>query len=78
MVTKQIQVTQNDHRQRAFAVAKIAGKQHYPRTTTTVVPESLGSGALNIARAMPTSSLAPRVSSSTEDWVAAIAPVGED
>jgi hypothetical protein len=41
MVTKHIQITQNDQRQPAFAVAKTAGNQCYPRTTTITVRESL-------------------------------------
>ena len=41
MATKHIQITQDDHRQRAFAVENIAGDRCYPRTTTTVVRESL-------------------------------------
>jgi hypothetical protein len=44
MVTKHIQITQNDHRQQAFAVAKAAGNHHYQRTTTTMVRESLDLG----------------------------------
>jgi hypothetical protein len=44
MVTKHIQITEDDHTQRAFALAKAAGNQRYPRTTTTTVRESVGSG----------------------------------
>jgi hypothetical protein len=44
MVTKHIQITQNDHKQQAFAVAKSAGNHRYPRTTTTTVRESLVNG----------------------------------
>jgi hypothetical protein len=45
MVTKYLQITEDDHKQRAFAIAKAAGNQRYPRTTTTTVRESLGSGS---------------------------------
>jgi SAM-dependent methyltransferase len=44
MVTKYLQITEDDHGQRAFAIAKAAGNQRYPRTTTTTVRESVGSG----------------------------------
>jgi hypothetical protein len=44
MVTKHLQITEDDHEQRAFAIAKATGNQCYPRTTTTTVRESLGSG----------------------------------
>jgi hypothetical protein len=37
MVTKHIQITEDDHRQQAFAIAKAAGNQHYPQPTTTMV-----------------------------------------
>jgi hypothetical protein len=44
MVTKYLRITEDDHKQRVFAIAKVAGSQRYPRTTTTTVRESLGSG----------------------------------
>ncbi len=51
-VTKHIQTTQEDQRQRAFAVAKPAGNRCYPRTTTTTVREFLDSesSALSIGK----------------------------
>lgn len=45
MVTKRIQITEDDRRRRAFPVAKSAGNRHYPRKTTTTVRESLGMGS---------------------------------
>ena len=43
MVTKHIQITEDDRRRRAFAAAKSAANRCYPLTTTTTVRESLGS-----------------------------------
>jgi hypothetical protein len=37
MVTKHIQITEDDHRQQAFAIAKPAGNRHYPQPTTMMV-----------------------------------------
>jgi hypothetical protein len=43
--TKRIQIARYNHRRRAFVVAKVAGNRRHPRTTTTAVRESLGSGS---------------------------------
>ena len=37
MVTKHIQIIEDDRRQQAFAIAKAAGNRHYPQPTTTMV-----------------------------------------
>ena len=44
-VTKYIQITENNHRRRAFAAAKVAGDRRYLRPTTTTVRKSLGFGS---------------------------------
>ena len=51
MVTKHLQITEDDHKQRAFVIAKAAGNQRYPRTTTTTVRESVDLGSPEIIQA---------------------------
>jgi hypothetical protein len=55
MVTKHVQITEDNRRRRVFAVAKFAGNQRYPRTTTTTVRESLVLGRRSLGRRLSTS-----------------------